>query len=424
MKNSGIEWIGEIPDDWALIRFKDIFINRKEIAGTRSFLFDRLALTMNGVIKRDKDDSDGLQPKEFDGYQIIYENDFIFKMIDLQNISTSRVGLSPYTGLVSPAYIRFSPRKKGQYNLFVYYFLMSLYYNCVYNNLGGNGVRSALNATDMGQFLIPFPSTNTQIQIVSMIENRCAAVERLITNQQEQIEKLKEYKQSVISEAVTKGLDPSAPLKDSGIEWIGNIPKSFQMTKIKNIGIYFNGLTYSPNDITDETKGTLVLRSSNIKNGKLILDDNVYVSCDIRKNLMVKKGDILVCSRNGSRNLIGKNAIIDKDICCSFGAFMMIFRCECSKYMYYILSSDIFNYYLGSFFTATINQLTGQNFGNMSVPFCSIKEEQKQITDYLDKKCTKIDRLISIKQQKIEKLQEYKKSLIYEYVTGKKEVLT
>lgn len=163
MKNSGIEWIGEIPDDWALIRFKDIFINRKEIAGTRSFLFDRLALTMNGVIKRDKDDSDGLQPKEFDGYQIIYENDFIFKMIDLQNISTSRVGLSPYTGLVSPAYIRFSPRKKGQYNLFVYYFLMSLYYNCVYNNLGGNGVRSALNATDMGQFLIPFPSTNTPL---------------------------------------------------------------------------------------------------------------------------------------------------------------------------------------------------------------------------------------------------------------------
>ena len=170
MKNSGIEWIGKIPDDWKLIRFKDICVNRKEIAGNRSSLFDRLALTLNGVIRRDKDDSDGLQPKEFDCYQIIYENDFIFKMIDLQNISTSRVGLSPYTGLVSPAYIRFSPRKEGQYNFFVYYFLMSMYYNCVYNNLGGNGVRSALNATDMGQFLIPFPALSMQKLIVLAIE--------------------------------------------------------------------------------------------------------------------------------------------------------------------------------------------------------------------------------------------------------------
>ena len=198
MKDSGIEWIGEIPEDWALVRFKDICIYLKEIVGNRSSCFDRLALTLNGVIKRAKDDSDGLQPKEFDGYQIIYENDFIFKMIDLQNISTSRVGLSPYTGLVSPAYIRFSPRKKGQYNRFVYYFLMTMYYNCVFNNLGGNGVRSALNATDMGQFFIPFPSIDIQKQIVSIIDKKCAVVDRLMENQRLQIEKLKEYKQSVI----------------------------------------------------------------------------------------------------------------------------------------------------------------------------------------------------------------------------------
>lgn len=421
-KNSGIEWIGEIPEDWALVRFKDICIYLKEIVGNRSSCFDRLALTLNGVIKRAKDDSDGLQPKEFDGYQIIYENDFIFKMIDLQNISTSRVGLSPYTGLVSPAYIRFSPRKKGQYNRFVYYFLMTMYYNCVFNNLGGNGVRSALNATDMGQFFIPFPSIDIQKQIVSIIDKKCAAVDRLMENQRLQIEKLKEYKQSLITEAVTKGLDKTVLLKSSGVEWIGDIPYSFQMTKIKKIGTYFNGLTYSPNDITDENNGILVLRSSNIKNGKLSFDDNVYVNSDIRDNFKVKKGDILICSRNGSKNLIGKNAIIDKDICCAFGAFMMIFRCKCFKYMYYILNSNIFTYYLGSFFTATINQLTGQNFGNMTVPFCLNQDEQQQIVEYLDTKCAEIDELISIKQQKIEKLTEYKKSLIYEYVTGKKQV--
>ena len=126
MKYSGVEWIGEIPDKWNLVRLKDICINKKEVAGEKSSEYERLALTLNGVIKRPKDDQEGLQPKEFDTYQILEENDFVFKMIDLQNISTSRVGLSPYTGLVSPAYIRFASKKKGQFNEFIHYYLLSL----------------------------------------------------------------------------------------------------------------------------------------------------------------------------------------------------------------------------------------------------------------------------------------------------------
>ena len=172
MKNSGIEWIGEIPDNWQLIRLKDKWYNTKEIAGENSANFERLALTLNGVIQRPKDDSDGLQPKEFNGYQILRENDFVFKMIDLQNVSTSRVGFSPYTGLVSPAYIRFSPKSNNQYCKFTYYFLMSMYYNCVFNSLGGDGVRSALNAADMGILLIPYPDETTQKKIVAEIEEQ------------------------------------------------------------------------------------------------------------------------------------------------------------------------------------------------------------------------------------------------------------
>ena len=415
MKNSGIEWIGEIPDDWALIRFKDIFINRKEIAGTRSFLFDRLALTMNGVIKRDKDDSDGLQPKEFDGYQIIYENDFIFKMIDLQNISTSRVGLSPYTGLVSPAYICFSPRKKGQYNLFVYYFLMSLYYNCVYNNLGGNGVRSALNATDMGQFLIPFPSTNTQIQIVSMIENRCAAVERLITNQQEQIEKLKEYKQSVISEAVTRGLDPSVPMKDSGIEWVGNIPSHWRvspnkylMKKRKDICSIYKG-----NNILSLTMKGVVIRDLDA-GGKMPSSFDGYQK--------IKRGNLLMClfDIDVTPRCVG---LIECDGVTSpaYSQFIMSTRAVASYYNYYYLMVD-YTKELLHMAKNLRHSLTEDQFGLILSPQPPISEQQ-QIADYLDEKCAEIDKLISIKQQKIETLTEYKKSLIYEYVTGKKQVL-
>lgn len=426
MKNSGIEWIGEIPDDWNLIRFKDICVNRKEIAGDRSSFFDRLALTLNGVIRRDKDDSDGLQPKEFDGYQIIYENDFIFKMIDLQNISTSRVGLSPYTGLVSPAYIRFSLRKKGQYTLFVYYFLMSLYYNCVYNNLGGNGVRSALNATDMGQLLIPFPSIDTQIHIVSMIENRCAAVDRLIENQRAQIEKLKGYKQSVITEAVTRGLDPSAPMKDSGIEWIGEITESRKIIRLKFL--LSQNMAYGANESGDKnfTDSVRYIRITDITaDGKLKNDeDNQYLLKEKAKEYILADKDILFARSGGTvgktflyRNVYGE---------CAYAGYLIQAKCNPIKllpeYLMYYTQSSLYSLWKNMIFIqATIQNIGANKYSNLEIVVMDIKE-QKMIVSYLDKKCAEIDKLIAIKQQKIETLAEYKKSLIYEYVTGKKQV--
>ena len=138
--------------------------------------------------------------------------------------------------------------------------------------------------------------------------------------------------------------------------------------------------------------------------------------------MMVRYEDILICSRNGSKTLIGKNAIIDSNINASFGAFMMIYRCIDSRYLYYILNSSVFSYYIGSFFTSTINQLTGTNFGNIKIPFCPEQDERLKIITYLDSKCAKIDSIIQKKQELLANLDTYKKSLIYEYVTGKKEV--
>lgn len=226
----------------------------------------------------------------------------------------------------------------------------------------------------------------------------------------------------MITEVVTKGLDPSVPMKDSGVEWMGDIPAHWEIVRIKQLGSARNGLTYSPEDLCDEDEGVLVLRSSNIQDGRLCLEDNVYVSCAIKDDLMVRTGDILICSRNGSRKLIGKNAIID-NVTASFGAFMMIFRSKHNtNYIKYILDSAVFSYYLGTFLTATINQLTGANFGSMAIPFTWDETEQDRIVQYLNSKCSKIEQLIALKQKKIDKLIEYKKSLIYEYVTGKKEV--
>ncbi|WP_290734870.1 MULTISPECIES: restriction endonuclease subunit S [unclassified Fibrobacter] len=273
-------------------------------------------------------------------------------------------------------------------------------------------------------FEVCFPPLAEQQRIADFLDEKCGEIDSICSDIQKQIDILNDYKKSVITEAVTKGLNPKAKLKDSGIEWIGKIPEGWVTRRLKELGKVRNGLTYSPTDICDSDEGYLVLRSSNIKDGKLSFEDNVFVSCRIPHELIVQKGDILICSRNGSRKLIGKNAIIE-DIGngrITYGAFMMIFRTKYPKYIYYILNSGIFSYYLGSFFTSTINQLTGFDFGNMAVPFCTDDEEQKAIADYLDEKCSEIDATIADKQRQLETLDEYKKSLIFEYVTGKKEV--
>ena len=205
-------------------------------------------------------------------------------------------------------------------------------------------------------------------------------------------------------------------MKDSGIAGIGYIPKSWEVRRIKTLGAYRNGLTYSPNDICGD-EGTLVLRASNVKNGRIVYDDNVFVSCVIKSELMVESGDILICSRSGSKELIGKSAIIDENANASFGAFMMIFRCDEPKYMFYVLNSPVFTYYLGTFFTSTINQLTGANFGDMKIAYCPNKMEKSKIVKFLDKKCTEIDALTADIQTQIENLEQYKQSVITEAVT-------
>lgn len=262
-----------------------------------------------------------------------------------------------------------------------------------------------------------------QTKIVEFLNEEISEIDNVINKTKETIEDYKKYKQSIITKVVTKGLNENAYFKNSNIEWIGKIPANWSVCKFKHLGNARNGLTYSPEDVCEKNDGMLVLRSSNIKDGKLCFEDNVYVNKKIKDELKVNIGDIVLCSRNGSRALIGKNAIIDKDIDATFGAFMMIFRCKSNpRYMKYILDSDVFKYYLGTFLTSTINQLTYDNFANMKIVYTEDEKEQNEIIKYLDVKCNEIDRLIESKEKIIEELEQYKKSVIYEYVMGKKEV--
>lgn len=200
-KDSGIEWIGEIPADWNLVQTKNFFSNTKKIVGTEVDKYDRLALTLNGVIKRSKGDSDGLQPEKFEGYQILCKNELVFKLIDLENVKTSRVGLSPYTGIVSPAYIVLSNTFED--NRFFYYWFMFMYYNEVFNHLGGEGVRSALNAKDVLSLPVPDIQFDEQQRIADYLDRKRSRIDAVIERKQEALEKLKAYKKALIYEVVT-----------------------------------------------------------------------------------------------------------------------------------------------------------------------------------------------------------------------------
>ncbi len=207
--------------------------------------------------------------------------------------------------------------------------------------------------------------------------------------------------------------------KASPIDWLEKIPSQWKTTRLKYLGNAIIGLTYSPDEVVEkESKdATLVLRSSNVQNGKISLLDNVYVNKDIPEKLRTKKDDILICSRNGSRALIGKNARIDESSTnMTFGAFMTIFRSRYNEYLSHVFNSKLFEYQSGSFLTSTINQLTTGNLNSFEIPFPP-EAELKPIINFLNHEISKIDKLISKQEKLIELLKEKRQAVISNAVT-------
>ena len=432
MKDSGIYWIGDIPANWELLPTKRFFRAEKRVVGAAVDDYDRLALTMQGVIKRSKDDSEGLQPEKFEGYQILRENELVFKLIDLENVKTSRVGLSSYTGLVSPAYIVLTNDQKD--NRYFYYWFMFMYYNEVFNQLGGAGVRSALNAKDVCALPMPAIGYEMQKRISDYLDSKCSKIDEIIAKQEKVIEKLKEYKLSVITEAVTKGLNPDVEMNDSGVEWIGRIPLTWTKCRVKNI--YKNiknpvkvgpfGSQLTTTDYVEEGKWVYnqrVVLDHNFKNNDTFISEEKYQEM---KGFAVEEGDILITTRGtGTTGHIAKVPSDFKEGI--LHPCLMRIRLDENKCLYKFL------YYVFEFGTYIREQIDFAN-NTSSLPvlysytlndlFIAIPpvEVQKEIIDYLDARVESIDKRIDNFTSTINKLREYKKSLIYEVVTGKKEV--
>lgn len=420
MKDSGISWVGEIPKDWSVNRAKYCFVNTKEIAGCMSDRYERLALTMNGVIKRSKDDSIGLQPEKFETYQILRPDELVFKLIDLQNVSTSRVGLSPYLGLVSPAYIILQSNKRVLPAFAEKYFLM-LWKNQIFNALGDAGVRSNLNSKDLLELSIPFPIFAEQQRIAEFLDRECGKIDGLKADIQAQIDTLEQYKRSVITEAVTHGLNPSAPMKGSKV-WYGQIPSEWKELKGKyvfkqrndrgnNVCLQLLSPTQKygviPQDKYEELTGMNAVKLNDSTNYALLKT--------------IHKGDYCISLRSfqGGFEYSEYEGVVSP----AYQVFYPIITIADGYYKYLFKEKgfiDVMNSY-------TMSLRDGKNiafddFGDTFIPVPPL-DEQQEIADYLDNKCAEIEQIIADKKSQIETLDGYKKSLIYEYVTGKKEVV-
>ncbi len=200
--------------------------------------------------------------------------------------------------------------------------------------------------------------------------------------------------------------------RSSGLDWMKEIPAHWEVKRLRYLGDALIGLTYDPADVVSEDEGTLVLRSSNIQNGRIALDDNVYVSTKIPAELISRDKDILICSRNGSRALVGKTAKIEGPaVGSSFGAFTTVFRSKLNDFLYYVFNSQLFTFQAGRFMTTTINQLTTGTLKDLEVPVPPA-QEQRAIVGFLDRETAKVDDLVDCKSTLLRQLEDREKSLI------------
>lgn len=421
MKDSGIEWIGQIPEDWNIWPTKRFFRNTKTLAGEQVDSYERLALTMNGVIKRSKDDSEGLQPEKFDTYQVLRENELVFKLIDLANVKTSRVGLSSYTGIVSPAYIIL--KNDNEDNRFYYYYFMSMYYNEIFNNLGDNGVRSSLNAQDLLNIpMVDIPSS-LQKRIADFLDEKCGKIDRYIEKQQQVIEKLKAYKQSVITEAVTKGFNPDVPMKDSGIEWIGMIPVHWETPEIKYLVRIASGGTPDRNHPEYWNGNIPWIKTGELQND-IIISAEEYITDEGLNNSSAQIFDVdtILVAMYGQGKTRGMTGLL-KIPASTNQACAGLTVSSPSIHIQYLWQCLIGAYDAIRAEAAGSGQpnLSATLIGNFHVALPPI-EEQDKIVDHIKNRTAEISSAIEKADSLLNKLIEYKKSLIYEAVTGKLEV--
>ena len=412
MKDSGIEWIGEIPEGWEVLAHKYIMHKEKSICEHYSGE-DVISLTLNGVVKRDLENPSGKMPTTFDGYQFVDPNDLLLCLFDI-DVTPRCVGLVKDYGVTSPAYSRFKIHS-GFCNAYYNYLLRFIDDEKVFVHLSKN-LRSSLTESDFGAIKTIVPPKAEQQRIADYLDNRTFEIDTLLSKARSSIEEYKKLKQAVITHAITKGVRGERKMKDSGVEWIGTYPSNWKIIKIK-------WLLHERKDRS--VTGLEEPLSMSQKKGLIPtkdMDSIPNMASSFIGAKLVYKGDLVfnkLKAHLGVFSVSKYNGLVSPDyaVYYSTGPANLNFLELLFKTPQYINEFKKKSSGVGA-------GLTRLYTGDLYSIYCALPPlvEQEEIADYLDAKCAEIDKLIAKKEQLVKELESYKKSLIYEVVTGKREV--
>mgnify|MGYP000673030988 CR=1 FL=1 len=427
-KDSGIAWIGEIPEHWEVRKLKNVCsTNNASLSDktSKEFEFDYVDIgSVSFELGIHKTEKYTFQNAPSRARKIARLGDIIvstvrtyLRAIDIINSEEKE------KYIYSTGFAVLSPLKNILSEFMIYICRSEYFTNQV--SIYSTGINyPSINDTALKMINIVMPHLSEQQSIAYYLDQKCGEIDKLITLQEEMITKLQSYKQSVITEAVTKGLDKNVPLKDSGIEWIGEIPEHWTFTVFKKF--LSEPMQYGANEPAEECNynDPRYIRITDIKDDGTLRDDTFKsLPLEKAKEYMLNKGDLLF-ARSGAT--VGKTFLYKEDYAACFAGYLIKARCNKNVLLpnfvfYYTLSNVYQNWKNSIFIQSTIQNIGADKYSVMPIIVPSLSEQQS-IADYLDQKCSEIDELISIKQQKIEKLKDYKKSLIFECVTGKRKV--
>ena len=430
-KDSGIAWIREIPEHLEIKRLKNVSDfnpqNDQSISNFSEVGYLPMERLKNGYMLPSVINVYNLTQ----GLTFFKENDIVMAKVtpcfENGNIAIAK-NLINNCGFGSSELFIFRVRNINR-EYFFYLLQEEKIKEVCKSTMTGTGGLKRISPTFMRNLLLPIPPTLEQQSIATYLDQKCGEIDELITLQEEMITKLQSYKQSVITEAVTKGLDKNVPLKDSGIEWIGEIPEHWEASKtLFSLSMPITDGPHTTPELFETGIPFVSAEAVSFGNGRIdfsrirgYISENFYQECCKK---YVPQVDDIYMIKSGATT--GRVAIVDTDIKFTIWSPLAVFRCNkermLPRFLFYQLQSNGYQKQI----ELNWSYGTQQNIGMrtlekliLSVPPLS---EQQSIADYLDQKCSEIDELISIKQQKIEKLKDYKKSLIFECVTGKRKV--
>lgn len=419
-KESGESWLVTIPSHWNLMRFKSIFRIRKKIAGELGH--EVLSITQKGIKLKDTTSGDGQLSMDYSKYQLVSPGDFAMNHMDLL---TGYVDISKFKGVTSPDYRVFRLVHRESASQYWLYVLQLCYISKIFFPLGQGAAhigRWRLPTDGFYEFVGAVPELIEQQKIANFLDHETAKIDTLIEKQQQLIKLLKEKRQAVISHAVTKGLNPDAPMKDSGVEWLGEVPAGWRISRIKYVSTIRYGIGEPPSYVQD---GVALIRATNIRSGRISPVGLVYVDpSDIPENRIVwlKAGDVVVV-RSGAGT--GDSSIIPEKYEQSIAGFDMVVRpTKCnSDFLGYALLSDYLrrNQIDQEKMRAAQPHLNAEELGDCFV-LVPAPSEQESITSFLEQSCIDLDRLIMKANDAQTLLKERRTALISTAVTGKIDV--